>query len=91
MLVSYPLERRFVNFEVGGKWYTQIFKCALGLGLMLGVKELLKLPLEAIFPALTVARAIRYAILVIFAVVVYPLTFKLFKRLEDKIENKKAV
>lgn len=91
MLVSYPLEKRFVNFEVSGKWYTQTFKCIIGLGLMLGLKELLKLPLEALFPALTVARAIRYAILVIFAVVVYPLSFKLFKRLEDKIENKKAV
>lgn len=90
MIVAYPIEKKFVNFDVKGKWYTQIFKTAVGLGIVLGIKELLKLPLNAIFPEQTVARAIRYAIMVFVAVAVYPLTFKYFKRLEDKIEAKRA-
>lgn len=93
MLAAYPFEKRFVKFDVSGKWYTQIFKTAIGLGIVLGIKELLKLPLNAMFPEETVARAIRYAIMVFVAVAVYPLTFKYFKKLEDKIEarrNKEA-
>ena len=93
MLAAYPFEKRFVKFDVSGKWYTQFFKTAIGLGIVLGIKELLKLPLNAMFPAETVARAIRYAIMVFVAVAVYPLTFKYFKKLEDKIEarrNKEA-
>lgn len=90
MLIAYPIEKRFIRFEVEGKWYTQIFKALIGLILVVGLKELLKLPLEAIFPELTVARAIRYALIVIFAVVIYPISFKLFKKLENKIEAKKV-
>lgn len=85
MLVAYPLEKKYINFDVSGKWYTQVIKCAVGLGLLVGLKELLKLPLEALFPALTVARAIRYGLLVIFAVVIYPSTFKYFKMFEEQV------
>ena len=88
MLISYPLEKKYVNFDVSGKWYTQIIKTAVGLAILLGIKEFLKLPLGLIFPENTVATAIRYAIVVIFAVVLYPLTFKLYKKLEDNIEKK---
>ncbi len=91
MLLSYPIERRFVRFDVKGKWYTQILKSVIGLILVVGLKELLKLPLEALFPANTVARAIRYALIVVFAVVVYPLSFKLFGLLENKIEEKRKI
>ena len=90
MLISYPIEKRFIRFDVKGRWYTQIFKCVIGLIIVVLLKELLKLPLESLLPANTVARAIRYALIVIFAVVIYPLTFKLFKRLEDKIESKRV-
>ena len=50
----------------------------------------MKLPLNAMFPEETVARAIRYAIMVFVAVAVYPLTFKYFKKLENKIEARRA-
>jgi undecaprenyl-diphosphatase len=89
MLAAYPFEKKFVKFDVSGKWYTQILKTAVGLGIVLGIKELLKLPLNAMFPEETVARAIRYAIMVFVAVAVYPLTFKYFKKLEDKIEARR--
>ena len=87
MAISYPIETTFINFDVKGKWYTQLLKTVIGLGLVLLLKEGLKYPLEALFPALTVARAIRYCILVIFAVIIYPLTFRYFKMLENKLEK----
>ena len=89
MLAAYPFEKRFVKFDVSGKWYTQILKTTVGLGLVLAIKELLKFPLNAFLPELTVARAIRYAIMVFVAVGLYPLTFKYFKKLEDKIEARR--
>ena len=89
LLPAYAFEKKFVNFDVSGKWYTQILKTTVGLGLVLAIKELLKLPLNAFLPELTVARAIRYAIMVFVAAGLYPLTFKYFKKLEDKIEARR--
>lgn len=80
-LIAYPLERKYVNFDVSGKWYTQVIKSAIGLGLVLAIKVLLK-PLLLLFLPAMVERAIRYAIIVIFAAVVWPLTFKFFKKFE---------
>ncbi len=82
MLISYPIEKKYVKFETSGKWYTQVLKVALGLIIMLGLLNLLKYPLNAIFPEYTIARAIRYFLVVVFAVVIYPLSFPIFKRLE---------
>ena len=89
MIIAYPIERKYIKFDTSGKWYTQVIKAAIGLGLIVGIKELLKFPLNAILPELTLARAVRYTIIVIFAVAVYPLTFKYFKKLEDKIEARR--
>lgn len=80
-LIAYPLERKYVNFDVSGKWYTQVIKSAIGLGLVLAIKVLLK-PLLLLFLPAMVERAIRYAIIVIFTAVVWPLTFKFFKKFE---------
>lgn len=80
-LIAYPLERKYVSFDVSGKWYTQVIKSAIGLGLVLAIKVLLK-PLLLLFLPAMVERAIRYAIIVIFAAVVWPLTFKFFKKFE---------
>lgn len=82
MLIAYPLEKKYVSFSCEGKWYTQLIKAVVGVLLVLGLKELLKLPLNLFLPPDTIARAIRYALIVIFAVVIYPMSFKLIRRLE---------
>ncbi|MBQ7906474.1 MAG: phosphatase PAP2 family protein [Clostridia bacterium] len=89
MLVAYPIESKFIGFEVEGRWYTQIFKCIAGLPLCLVLMELLKLPLDNLIPVPFLGRVIRYSVVVMFAVVVYPLTFKLWRKLENVIEPKK--
>ncbi len=85
LLVAYPIERRFINFRTSAKWYVQIIKVAIGLGLLLAIKTYVKIPLELIFGKNLISNAVRYFILVIFGVLVYPLIFKLFdkKRAEN--------
>lgn len=81
-LIAYPIERKYVKFDTRGKWYVQLLKSAVGLGIVLAIKALLK-PLLLLFLPAMVERVIRYAIIVIFAAVVWPLTFKIFRRLEN--------
>jgi undecaprenyl-diphosphatase len=89
MIISYPIEKKFINFDVSGKWYTQLIKVGVGLALALGVKAGLKPVLNLIFNGHNIANAIRYALVVVFAVIVWPLIFPLLKKLEDKIESKR--
>lgn len=89
VLVAYPIEKYLVKFKESGKWYTQIIKSLIGILLVLGLLEGLKLPLNAIFPEDTIARAIRYFLVVVFVIAIYPLSFKLFNKLEVKIEEKR--
>ena len=81
LLVVYPLEKKFVNFETKAVWWAQILKVIIGLIIILGVKEGLKLPLEFIFNNELLARAVRYFIMVVFAGFLYPITFKYFSKL----------
>ncbi len=80
----YFLDKYVIRFETDGKWYSQIIKLVLGLGVVLLIKEGLSSPLVALFGNEYVARAVRYFLIVMFAGVVWPLTFKLFKKLEIK-------
>ena len=89
VIIALPIERHLIKFNESGRWYTQIFKVLIGLSLVLGLLEGLKLPLNAFLPENTVARALRYGIVVIFVIAVYPISFKWFKKLEDKIEAKR--
>ena len=64
-----------------------MIKLALGLGILLLIKSTLQAPHELLFglfipSPMYVARAVRYAIIVLFAGVVWPLTFKFFGKLK---------
>ena len=72
------------DFSTGAVWYAQILKTVLGLGLALAVKEGLKLPLDNLFSGHMLARAIRYMVLVLFAGILWPMTFPLFQKLGRK-------
>ncbi len=90
VFISFFIERNFVKFDVSGKWYTQVLKSVVGLLLVLGLLEGLKLPINMVFDSDTIGRAIRYCLVVIFAVAIYPASFKHFRKLESKIEEKRA-
>ena len=89
VIISFPIERFLIKFDEKGKWYTQILKVTIGLLLVLGLLNGLKLPLNAILPENTIARSVRYGIVVVFVIAVYPISFKWFRRLEDAIEKRR--
>ena len=89
MIIAYPIEQKFIKFETKDKWYINIIKVALGLGLVLGIKAGVKPVLNLIFNGHNVANAFRYMIIVLFAVCVYPLLFPVFRKIDEKIIARK--
>lgn len=87
LLIAYPLEKRYVNFSEKAIWWAQMLKVILGLAAVLIVKEGLRSPLDSIFQGHLVARAVRYALVVITAGLLWPLSFKFFFRLGRKGDN----
>ncbi len=80
LAVVYPLEKKYINFKESAVWWAQILKVALGLGLVLAVKEGLRAPLEWIFAGHLTARAVRYFLIVIVAGLLWPMTFRFFDK-----------
>lgn len=88
MVIAYPIETRYIKFETKDKWYINIIKVALGLGLVLGIKAGLKPVLNLICGGHPCADAFRYMLIVLFAVCVYPLLFPVFRKIDGKLCNK---
>ena len=83
MIVVYKVDEKR-DFSTEAVWYAQLLKTALGLGLALAVKEGLKVPLDILLSGRMIARALRYCLLVIFAGILWPMTFPLFQKLGRK-------
>ena len=84
--IVYTGERKFVNFSTAAVWWAQILKAALGLVLVLAVKEGLRAPLEALLGDPLPARAVRYFLIVVTAGLIWPLSFRFFANLDRKRE-----
>lgn len=82
LIPVYILDRKYIKFETGARWYAQIIKLVGGLLGVLAIKSGLSAPLTALFGNEFVARAVRYFLIVVFAGSVWPLTFKWFAGLE---------
>lgn len=81
LIPVYILDRCVIKFETDARWYAQIIKLIVGLGVVLLIKEGLSSPLVALFGNQYVARAVRYFLIVMFAGSVWPLTFAWFGRI----------
>lgn len=81
--IVYPVDRKWLNFRTDAVWWAQILKVALGLVVVLAVKEGMRAPLEAILPVLP-ARAARYFLVVLTAGLLWPMTFNKFSKLGRK-------
>ena len=88
LIVVYAVDSMYINFDTKAKWYAQILKFALGLGIVIGIKAGLSSPLTKLFGNEYVARSIRYFIIVVFAGVLWPLTFKLFAKMKVECLDK---
>lgn len=84
LLVCFAIDRKFINFDTKASFWVQVLKCALGIAVVVGVKELLRAPLDAIIPWPYVSRAVRYFIVTTVGAIGWPLTFKWFARLDKK-------
>ena len=81
MTFAYWLDRRYVHFDVRAVWWAQVLKAVLGLAITIGLRAALKAPLLALCGGHNAAHLIRYALMVIFAAGIWPMTFGWFGRL----------
>lgn len=89
--IAYPIERRYVRFGTCGCWWVQLIKIAGGLAGLVGIKSGLKALLALIFGAdFMPANSIRYAVMIIFAVAIWPLVFRPLERLSARQSNETA-
>lgn len=79
--IGFEVDRKYINFKTEATFWAQVIKYALGLLILLGIKEGMRAPLNLIFGGSFIADGIRYFLIVIFAAIVWPLTFKWFSRL----------
>ena len=84
MCCVYIVDEKWLNFSVKAVWWAQIVKVALGLGAVLIIKSGLKAPLNYLMGE-PVGRAARYFLIVVVAGIVWPLTFKWFSKLGNKV------
>ena len=83
LLVVYIVDEKWLNFSTEAIWWAQILKVIGGLALVLAVKAGLKTPLNYVFGE-SIGRAARYMLIVLVAGIVWPLTFRFFKKLGAK-------
>lgn len=82
-LIAYPVEEKWIRFPVKAVWWAQILKVMTGLGLVLAVKAGLKAPLNSLMGEYA-GRAVRYALMVLVAGNLWPLSFRWFSKLGNK-------
>lgn len=78
LCVAFPIERRYVQFVPQAPWWGQVLKVSLGLVGVVLLKTFLKAPLAALFGGHQATDAVRYFFIVVFAITIWPLTFRLF-------------
>lgn len=88
LAAGYPMEKRLIRFDTKAPLFGQVLKLSIGFLTVLLIKSLLKEPLLLLFHGSPYAHTVRYAAVVLFAVLVYPLTFPFFARLGARKENR---
>lgn len=84
VLLASLVERKYIRFDTRGVWWVQVLKTVIGLALVLGLKAGLKPVLNLVFNGHQIATAVRYFILVVFSVCLWPMTFRWFAGLKKK-------
>lgn len=74
LLAAWWLDVAFIHFDTRAVWYVQAIKLVGGLALTMAIKAGLKAPLIALLGA-DVGGAVHYAVMVLFAGAVWPMTF----------------
>lgn len=91
LLVAFEIERRFICFETKAVWWVQIIKAVLGLALLMGIKEGMKLPLRAVLGTHHLGDGIRYFCMTVFAGCVWPLSFRKLNKLSARASKEQTI
>ncbi len=84
LMLTFFIDTKYVHFPTQAVWWTQIIKVVVGLAILLALKSVLKAPLLALFGGHSIAHGVRYFIVILFAGIVWPMTFKFFAKLGKK-------
>lgn len=84
MAVVYWADETKLHFSTAGTFKTQLLKILGGIVLVLLIKEGLRAPLDALCGGHLIARSIRYGLIVLFAGIVWPMSFPAIARLGRK-------
>lgn len=84
LMLTFFIDTKYVHFPTQAVWWAQIIKVAVGLAILLALKSVLKAPLLALFGGHSIAHGVRYFIVILFAGIVWPMTFKFFAKLGKK-------
>lgn len=81
LMLTFFIDTKYVHFHTQAVWWAQIIKVVVGLAILLALKSVLKAPLLALFGGHSIAHGVRYFIVILFAGIVWPMTFKFFAKL----------
>lgn len=84
LMLTFFIDTKYVHFPTQAVWWAQIIKAVVGLAILLALKSVLKAPLLALFGGHSIAHGVRYFIVILFAGIVWPMTFKFFAKLGKK-------
>ena len=83
LLIVYIVDKKWLDFPTEAVWWAQIIKVGVGILIVLAIKGGLKAPLNWLLGDY-IGRAVRYCITVLFAGVVWPLSFRWFSKLGNE-------
>ena len=86
LFIAFFIEKRYIKFETKAPLLAQIIKVALGFGGILIIKSLLKTPINFVFGEI-VGGGVRYFLIIMFAVTIWPLTFKYITKFVNKLKK----
>lgn len=91
MCLIYPLDQKYIRFEVRAVWWIQILKLLGGIALILAVRLALKAPLNALNASLgfQLGSGIRYFLVVMVAGVFWPMTFRFWQQWGDNVTERR--
>ncbi len=90
LLLAFFIEKKYVRFETKATFLGNVLKVVLGLGLLLGIRVVLKAPLLALFNGSEIASAVRYFLVVFVGGAIWPMTFPFFAKIGAKKDSEKV-
>ena len=79
--ISIPVERKYIRFQTKAVWWVQVLKAGLGLSLAMGLRLGLKPLFAALLGDLGIASFLRYFLMTLFCLLVWPMAFPILNRL----------